>query len=219
VRDRDLLIELGREWDTLGRRLHAEAPAFRGGPPFPATGPGLFAELEEVLSLWRGLRRSGLARHRHLYVNGGWTLRDLVAHMASWAAEFRQQAETIAAGREFEYAIPFALSLIGPNQWNAEQVAARRDLSFREVLDQFEEETERLQDLVLTLPREVLLRPAALPLAPDGDPRTRFPGSIAVAASAKCRHDRHHLGQLQRWLAERAARPATRPKKKGRSRT
>jgi hypothetical protein len=219
MRERDLLTAREREWSALGRGPEARGPAFRrGGPPFPTTGPGLFAELEEVLALWRDLRRAGLARYASLYINGGWTLRDLVAHLASWAVEFRQQAETIAAGREFDYAIPFALSVIGPNQWNAEQVEARRRLSLRDLLDQFEEETGRLQDLLLTLPREVLMRPAMLPLAPSGDPRSRVPGTIAVVASAKCTHDRHHLGQLRRWLAERPPRSSRRPKKAGRSR-
>jgi uncharacterized damage-inducible protein DinB len=214
MRDRALLGELQREWDGLGGRLGAAPPAFRrGGPPFPLTGPGLFAELEEVRALWRELRRVGLSGHARKYVNAGWTLQDLLAHLASWAAEFRRQVETIAAGRDFDYAIPFALSVIGPNAWNEEQVEARRGLSLKAVLDQFDDETRRLQDLVLTLPREVLLKPATLPLAPSGDPRSPVPGNVALVASAKCTHDRHHIGQISRWLAAREAdrkRPSTR---------
>lgn len=212
MRDRALLGELQREWDALGGRLRAAPSAFRrGGPPFPMTGPGLFAELEEVRALWRGLRRAGLSRHSRKYVNAGWTLQDLLAHVASWAAEFRRQAETIAAGRDFDYAIPFALSVIGPNAWNEEQVEARRGLSLKAVLDQFDDETSRLQDLVLTLPREVLLKPAALPLAPSGDPRSSVPGNVAMVASAKCTHDRHHISQISRWLAAREPEQAHRP--------
>lgn len=204
MRERALLSELQREWDGLGGRLRAAEPAFRrGGPPFPMTGPGLFAELEEVREAWRDLRRAGLARHARKYVNAGWTLQDLLAHLASWAAEFRRQVETIAAGRDFDYAIPFALSIIGPNAWNEEQVEALRGLSLKAVLDQFDDETRRLQDLVLTLPREVLLKPATLPLAPSGDPRAPIPGNVAVVASGKCTHDRHHIGQIKRWLAAR----------------
>jgi hypothetical protein len=93
---------------------------------------------------------------------------------------------------------------MGPNAWNEEQVEARRGLSLKAVLDQFEDETRRLQDLVLTLPREVLLKPATLPLAPSGDPRSPVPGNVALVASAKCTHDRYHIGQIRRWLAARA---------------
>lgn len=204
MRDRALLLALRREWSGLEARPGAAGPAFRrAGPPFPTTGPGLFAELEDVLALWRGLRKAGLSRHARRYVNAGWTLKDLLAHLASWAGEFRRQVETIAEGREFDYAIPFALSVIGPNQWNEEQVEARRSLSLTAILEQFEDETRRLQDLVLTLPREALLRPAILPLAPSGDPRSPVPGNIALVASAKCTHDRYHLAQIRRWLAER----------------
>ena len=204
MRDRALLRELQREWDGWDARLRAaRSPFRRGGPPFPMTGPGLFAELEEVRALWRGLRRAGLSRHARKYVNAGWTLQDLLAHLASWAAEFRQQAETIAAGRDFDYSIPFALSVIGPNAWNEERVEALRGLSLKAVLDQFDDETRRLQDLVLSLPREVLLKPATLPLSPSGDPRSPVPGNVAMVASAKCTHDRHHIGQISRWLAAR----------------
>lgn len=216
MRDRALLSELQREWDGWGGRL--ARPAFRGGgPPFPMTGPGLFAELEEVRALWRGLRRAGLSRHARKYVNAGWTLQDLLAHLASWAAEFRRQVETIAAGRDFDYAIPFAFSVIGPNTWNEEQVEARRGLSLKAVLDQFDDETGRLQDLVLTLPREVLLKPASLPLAPSGDPRSPVPGNVAMVASAKCTHDRYHIGQISRWLAAREpdrGRPSARRRRR-----
>ena len=94
MRDRALLGELQREWDEVGGRLAVARPVFRrGGPPFPVTGPGLFAELEEILALWRELRRAGLSRHARKFVNAGWTLQDLLAHLASWAAEFRRQFE------------------------------------------------------------------------------------------------------------------------------
>ncbi len=217
MRERAILRELQRDWDLLGGGLRAVEPAPRaGGPPFPTTGAGLFAELEEVLHLQRELRRARPARYARRFVNSGWTLRDLLAHLASWAAEFRRQVETIAAGREFDYAIPFALSVIGPNQWNEEQVQERRSLGLRAVLDQLEDETRRLQDVVLALPREMLLKPAMLPAAPSGDPRSRMPGNIAIVVSGKCNHDRYHLGQIRRWLAEREseAPPARRRKRR-----
>lgn len=213
MRERAILDELKRDWDALGKELGAGAPAARpAGPPFPTTAAGLFAELEEVLHLQRELRRARPARFARRFVNAGWTLRDLLAHLASWAAEFRRQVETIAADREFDYAIPFAFSVIGPNQWNEEQVQERRSLGMRAVLDQLEDETRRLQDVVLGLPRERLLKPAMMPAAPNGDPQSRMRGNIAIVVSGKCAHDRYHLGQIRRWLAEREseARPAGR---------
>jgi phage terminase Nu1 subunit (DNA packaging protein) len=45
-----------------------------------------------------------------------------------------------------------------------------------------------------------------------------MPGNIAIVVSGKCRHDRYHLDQIRRWLAEResearaAGRRTRRPK-------
>jgi hypothetical protein len=63
----------------------------------------------------------------------------------------------------------------------------------------------------------VLLKPAILPLAPSGDPRSPVPGNVALVASAKCTHDRHHIGQISRWLRAREPDPG-RPSARGRRR-
>jgi hypothetical protein len=192
---------LVREWESVVQRPDAGRPVRRGGPPFPTTGPGLFAELEEVLLLWRDLRAMPLRRHARRFVNAAWTLQDLLAHLASWAGEFRREVETIAAGREADYAIPFALSIIGPNEWNQAEVESRRSLTLTEVLDQFEEETRRLQDILVGLSTAEILRPSTLPAAPSGNPAERVRGNVAVVVSGKCMHDRYHIGAIRRWLA------------------
>lgn len=206
--------ELSREWDAA-LRASGRVPAYRlGGPPFPTTAAGLFAEQEEILLLWRDLRAQPLRRHAQRFVSGAWTLRDLLAHLASWAAEFRQEVETLAAGREIDYAIPFALSVMGPNEWNQVEVERRQHLTLTEVLDQFQEETRRLQDLLLTLSPAQLLRPALLPAAPSGDPASRTRGNIAIVVSGKCSHDRYHIGKIRQWLAELEGGPGRpRPRK------
>jgi hypothetical protein len=187
-------------WQEVVARPDAGPPFRRGGPPFPTTAPGLFAELEEVLLLWRELRAMPLRRHARRFVNAAWTLQDLLAHLASWAAEFRREVETAAAGREPDYAIPFALSIMGPNEWNEAEVESRRGLSLAEVLDQFETETRRLQDVVVALSPAQILRYATLPAAPSGDPAARMKGNVAILVSGKCRHDRYHIGMISRWL-------------------
>jgi uncharacterized damage-inducible protein DinB len=193
--------ELSREWEALVRGPDA-GPAFRpGGPPFPTTAAGLFAELEEVLLLWRELRAQPLERHARRFVNAAWTLQDLLAHLASWAGEFRREVDTLAEGREIDYAIPFALSVIGPNEWNEAEVERRKALSLADVLDQFEEETRRLQDVVLTLSPAQILETATLPAAPGGHPESRIKGNIAIVVSGKCTHDRYHIGQIRQRVA------------------
>jgi hypothetical protein len=193
---------LSREWQEAAA---IPTPAFRKGPPFPTTPVGLFAELEEVRRVFGELPPPALRRHAHRFVNTSWTLQDVLAHLASWAAEFRREVETLLAGRQIEYAIPFALSVIGPTEWNRAEVEKRRALSLAEVRAQFDEETRRLQDLVLSASTPELMRPALLPPAPSGDPAARMRGSVAVAVTWKCRHDGYHLAQIRRWLAAREA--------------
>ncbi len=198
MRESAVLRELLLEWRRIARD---PAPPFAGGPPFPKSGAGLFAELEEVLLLWRELREAPLRRHARRFVSASWTLQDLLAHLASWAGEFRREVETVAAGREFDYSIPFALSVIGPSEWNQVEVERRRTLTLEQVLDQFEEETRALEDVVLALAPDRIVRPATLPAAPSGNPAERMRGNVAIVVSGKCMHDRHHIGNIRRWLA------------------
>jgi hypothetical protein len=213
MREPVLLRELAREWGEIVREPAAPTAL---GPPFPRSGAGLFAELEEVLLLWRELRREPLRRHARRFVSASWTLQDLLAHLASWAGEFRREVETVAAGREFDYSIPFALSIIGPNEWNEAEVERRRALTLEQVLDQFESETRALQDLVLALTPAEILKPATLPAAPSGNPAERMRGNVAIVVSGKCMHDRYHIGNVRRWLAglPGAPRPGRRKKRK-----
>jgi uncharacterized damage-inducible protein DinB len=220
--DRALQARIQAEWEVLVRRSRsAEArPAWLspGRPVFPARPMALFAQLEELLSLWAELRSKRLDRYADRFVNSGWTLKDLLGHLASWAAEFRSQVDTMARGGAFDYSIPYALSVIGPNEWNAIAASAQRGRALAEVLDQFEEETGRLQDLVLALPEARLFAPAASPLAPSGDPEETIQASIAQIVLGKCSHDRYHLGQIAAWL-DRAARLDTpRAKTRGKRR-
>jgi hypothetical protein len=199
--DRILLGELGREWEALRGRLAKEDPkAVASRPRFPVSRMALYAQLEEVLFIWRELRDRPLAAHQRRYVNGAWTLKDLLGHLASWAAEFRREVETVIAGDEFGYSIPFALSVMGPNEWNAGAAEAQRPKGLESILAEFESETRRLQDVLLSLSEETLYRPAAFPLAPTGDPALPFKGNIAQIVLGKCEHDRYHLGMIQQWL-------------------
>ena len=201
--DRALLNETNREWQALRARLGETEPrsgSGAGGPRFPVSPTALYAQMEEVLLAWRELGDDRLERLEGRFVNGAWTLKDLLGHLASWAAEFRREVETVAAGGAFDYAIPFALSVLGPNEWNARAVEDQRPRSLRAIRSAFEAETRRLQDLVLAMPREVLYGPTDFPLAPTGDPRIPFRGNVAQIVFGKCEHDNHHLGQIRRWL-------------------
>lgn len=170
----------------------------------PLSRIALFAQLEEVREDWAALRstiEAGPPGDAERYVNGGWTLEDLVAHAASWAKEFRHEVETVFRGGSFDYAIPYVMTLVGPTEWNEEQVRARSAQSLDESFDEIERETVRLQDLLSEMSEAELYRFGTFPLAPSGDPEALWSGPSAVIIAGKCQHDRHHLSQLKACLA------------------
>lgn len=196
----DLDLELSREWRELVESTSTAAASsptsLEPGARLPLRRTALYAELEDVRVSWRELS-PGITRYAERYVNAGWTVRQLVAHLAAWAKEFREEVETVSRGDAFDYAIPFALSVVGPTQWNAEQVQARRGQSVEELLEELDRETRRLQDLVLTIDEPSLYGPASFPHAPSGDPSQRWRGTNAIVILGRCQHDRHHLRHLR----------------------
>lgn len=199
--------QLEREWQDMLASLPPERTNtprwFRQGEHVRAVSPtALFAELEDVCEVWRELQATArLEDHADRFVNTAWTLKQLLAHLASWAREFRQEVEGAARGETFDYAIPFALSVVGPNEWNQVEVEKRAEKSLEALLEEFEQETRRLQDLVLELPEDSLAAETQFPLAPSGDPAALWRGSSAQIVLMKCLHDGYHIGHIQRWLA------------------
>ena len=200
----DLSALLQRDWQALLESLPVQSDRSPVALPpqqrLPLRPAALFAELEDVLRVLKELRGTALEKHANRYINGAWTLQQLLAHLASWAREFRHQVETVARGESFDYAIPFALSVVGPTRWNEQQVQARRKQSLEEILDELESETRRLQDTVLENPVEAMNRTATFPHAPSGDPEARWSGTPALVIFGKCQHDRYHLAQIQARL-------------------
>lgn len=194
---------LEREWREL---LEAIATSERGPLALPpdrrmaVSRVSLLAELEEVREDWKYLKTVVDEEASARFVNSGWTLKELLAHLASWAREFRSEIETVSRAEGFDYAIPFALSILGPNEWNQREVDSRRERSLEEVFREFDEETGRLQDLVVEMEDPVLYQPTPFPLAPSGNPRERLAVPPFMMISGKCLHDRYHFAQIRKLL-------------------
>jgi hypothetical protein len=205
--DRQTPEEIGArlelEWRSLLEATFAPKRGpldFAPGRRIPVSRVALLAQLEEVREEWRALRGAVDEEMATRFANAAWTLKDLLAHLASWAREFRSEIATVARKESFDYAIPFAMSTLGPNQWNEREVDARRDRSLEEIFREFDEETESLQELVIDIEEPILYRAAPFPLAPSGDPKERLPITPAFLISGKCLHDRYHLAQIRRLL-------------------
>jgi hypothetical protein len=195
----ELEEELRNAWQRLVEtRDEPESPLSL--PPeqrMALSPPALFAELEEVREAWHELRGRVNEDLSKRYINASWTLKELLAHLASWAKEFRMEVETVSRGESFDYSIPFAMTVFGPNQWNEEQVRSRAASSLSEIFDELEGETERLEEVLLTLTHEALYGSASFPFAPTGEPAERWRGTNAFIIAGKCLHDRHHIAQIR----------------------
>ncbi len=208
---RALYEQLQREWQELvATSLPGRvAPIDRLLPRLPARVPSatiLFAELEEVRQEWNRLGPSPQVRqYCGRFITAAWTLKDLLGHLASWLAETRCEAEAVARGERFDYIIPYALSVVGPNQWNQVEVEKRRPLSLRVVQEEAGSEIARLQEMALTTPQDVVARITPLPLSPTGDPAALWKGSISQLILAQCMHQRLHLGRIERWLSTQSS--------------
>jgi hypothetical protein len=196
----NLIFEtLTTEWNRLiSESRLPEASAILAMPPGRYA---LFAMLEEPLQILLELRETGLlSKYRDRFINTSWSVRDLVTHMSSWAQELRRQVETLAEHRGFDYAIPFALSVIGPSQWNRKEIDNRAGKTVGDAVAEYEAETLRAQDLLLALPQAALYEVGETPLAPSGDPAARWRASIAMIVFGQASHFGYHLRQLQSRL-------------------
>ena len=199
--DLDLERTLTIEWEAF---VAAVQPDPRLATSIAAGGPRIsrshiWAELEDVRLAIAELHHAASSEHAGRLATSHWTIKDVVAHVASWAAEFRRQVETVANRNPFDYLITFTPK-IGPTAWNAREVERRRERSLEECVEEFSEETARLQSLALALPDAVLFADAELPQTPDGRPENRWRTQLADLMLMKCRHDRYHLDRLREVL-------------------
>jgi len=193
---------LEREWRSLLEAIAAGRSPLDLPPDRRAavSRVALLAQLEEVREEWSSLRTIVDEGTAARFANAAWTLKDLLAHLASWAREFTHEVAAVSRNEGFDYAIPYAMSVLGPNAWNEREVVARKERSLDEIFREFDEETERLQDHVAAMDEAILYQPAAFPLAPSGRPEERLFLPPSFLVSGKCLHDRYHFAQIRKLL-------------------
>ena len=93
--------------------------------PQQASRAAVIAEIKDLRITLAELRasidRSGAAQRRATTL---WTINDVIAHLASWAAETGREAETILAAEAFDYTIHFDREG-GARTWNQREVERR----------------------------------------------------------------------------------------------
>ena len=190
----DLFVERGE----ISRDVPAAIAASRGES---ITRVVVWAELEDVrlavAELHAALDEDGA--RADLLATSRWSVKDVVAHLAAWAGEFRREIEAVARREAFDYSITF-VPRIGPTDWNAREHDRRRDIPLDALFREFDAETAGLQDLALSLPDDVLFAVAELPQTPDGTAANRWRRRPADLMLMKCWHDRYHIGRLHQIL-------------------
>ena len=163
----------------------------------------LYIELEDMLMDWRELWTSNwFAAEQDQMITAEWTLKDVVAHVASWTVELRAQAEVLAQGIGVDYRIVFE-ETGGPRSWNAEKVEQRRPQSLEDLINEIEKETARFQDLLFAIDIAVLLTERPIGIVSAAAPGDHWIRSIAGLVGMRCFHDRHHIDRILQWKREK----------------
>ncbi len=189
-------IELKKGWQQL---LQQTSVLVGSIPPIRVRPDTLCTELEDLLAEWREIWSSEwFVSERDRLITSEWTLKDVVAHIASWSAEMRAQAEILAQGSDVAYRILFE-KVGGPRSWNAEQVNLRHVYSLDTLIHEIEHETALLQDLLYNVELPVLFFERPIGIAMATTPDEPWVRSIAGMVEMRCFHDRLHISRIRDW--------------------
>jgi hypothetical protein len=196
----DVDIEARARAELESAASHAVLPPvgaiLAAAQPQQASPTAVIAEIKDLRITLEQLRasieRTGVAELR---VTTLWTVRDVVAHLASWAAETRREAEHILAGRAFDYTIHFEAAG-GPRSWNQREVEQRAGKTLDELFDELDDEHQRLIELVFRTAHERLTVEADLPRT-SGEPPRAWHMSVGAMIVAGAWHTRLHIARIE----------------------
>src|SRR5262249_48409946 len=195
-REDNIGIELQQGWQQVLEQtsdLAGSVPAVRVRPVT------LCIELDDLLMEWREIWSSDwFGSERDRLVTSEWTLKDVVAHVASWSSEIRAQAEILAKGSEIPYRILFE-KVGGPRTWNAEQVNLRRTHSLHAGSGEIEAEPPLLEDLLYKVDLPILFSERPIGIALATAPDEAWIRNIAGIVEMRCFHDRLHINRIRDW--------------------
>ncbi len=142
----------------------------------------LAAERAELLEQLIGLDETALSEVPFL---DGWTVKDLLAHIAAWDRWELQEMERMAGGEH-----PDLTTVRDMDSYNAAVVAAWGERALTEVLAELQEARAAWVDWLRALPEEEFSRQRLF----EGEDWS-FPGCVEV----QWRHDAEHAAQIAVW--------------------
>jgi hypothetical protein len=196
----DLDTRLGADWRAL-QNTAAGSPQriIEIAAPDRASRRAILVELEDIRWSCRDLERHvGETGQADTLATSRWTVRQVVAHLASWARRTRLELESLTEGRHQLETIHFEpIGDGGPRTWNQREVEARRASTMATVFDEIESELTQVAEMVARLPEDQLRGIVELPRT-SGEPAEPWRRSIAAMVLMSCRHTRYHLTRLER---------------------
>jgi uncharacterized protein (TIGR03083 family) len=123
-----------------------------------------------------------------------WSVKDLLAHIASWDEEVLRVIQAFAMQQEpqFSYSISERSDFAG---WNADQIELRRERSLEQVQTEFRNARRDLIQVVEGLTDQVLMRPK---MTSWGKVRTGFD-----LLDEMVQHDAEHTKDVRSWRKKR----------------
>ena len=123
-------------------------------------------------------------------MEGEWSVKDLLGHIAAWEREIRLVAQKTAEedAPRFDYQIDPSDEW---REWNAREVEKRRDLSLSDILEELAAEHEEFEEMVGGLSEEQLSRKAITPW--------EWQTTVEEVIRAQYQHERGHTKSILEW--------------------
>ena len=90
-------------------------------------------------------------------IEGSWTVKDLVGHLAVWSDLLLDQIEALAQNN------PDKIHRVDIDKWNVAQISARSGWSVARVRKEWERSTMRARNIVMRIPGEMWTRRTVVP--------------------------------------------------------
>ncbi len=143
--------------------------------------------LKRLASAWNDLTASyaGLSdvEMQEPSMAGGWSIKDIIAHVTTWEGEALTHLPRILAG---EKSPRYSVTYGGIDAFNAQMMEQARRLSLAEVLQRRDETHQRLMAFIQNAPEEQLMR------------ETRFRRRLRLDTYS---HYQEHAKAIRHWRA------------------
>jgi hypothetical protein len=196
----EIEARLRREWENaVPVPLPDTARLVERAAPEHASRRAALAELDDARRLCAELRGhiEGNASEA-VRATPGWTVREVIAHLASWAMRTRQElAATLEDAGGLEV-IHFDRDG-GPRMWNQREVDARAGRTVGMLFEELDDEWNRVAGLLATAPEGLVAEVVELPRT-AGDPAAPWRMPLISMVIGACWHTRYHLQRLSRLI-------------------